>query len=220
MQEQDGGHIIHALLVDWDDDGDLDILFGCNSGRLALRLNEGTRSAPAFSPDRTSVLVDGKPFGVPRGATPSPSFVDWDGDGLRDLVVGLIAEKRVIWHRNIGRKGQPKFGKQETILDLKTSDKPRAWNRLSVADYNGDGRLDALVKEYLPVGYVTRVQLPVTAPEVQIEHLRFYVDGESDTDDKQPRVLLVVRGKAGAEKVKTTTTFSIQASATQRLLDL
>jgi prepilin-type N-terminal cleavage/methylation domain-containing protein len=87
-------------------------------------------------------------------------------------------------------------------------------------DISGDGKLDALVKEYLPSGYVTRVQLPVTAPEVQIEYLKFYVDGELDTDDKQPRVLLVVRGKAGAEKIKTTTSFSIQASATQRLLDL
>jgi prepilin-type N-terminal cleavage/methylation domain-containing protein len=87
-------------------------------------------------------------------------------------------------------------------------------------DINGDGRLDALVKEYLPVGYVSRVAVPVTASEVQIDYLRFYVDGERDDDDKQPRVLLVVRGKAGTEKIKTTTTFSIQASATQRLLDL
>jgi type II secretory pathway pseudopilin PulG len=87
-------------------------------------------------------------------------------------------------------------------------------------DTNSDGRSDALVRDYVPNGYVSRVALPVTAPEVEIEYLRFYVDGETDADDKQPRVLLVVRGKAGAEKVKTTTTFSIQASATQRLLDL
>jgi hypothetical protein len=79
---------------------------------------------------------------------------------------------------------------------------------------------DALVKEYVPPGYAVRVQIPVTAPEVHIDYVRFYGDGESDTDDKQPRVLLVIRGKAGVEKIKTTTTFSIQASATQRLLDL
>lgn len=87
-------------------------------------------------------------------------------------------------------------------------------------DVTGDGQLDALVKEYLPPGYVSRVAIPVTAPEVQIEYMRFYLDGETDLDNKQPRILLVVQGKAGAEKVKTTTTFSIQASATQRLLDL
>jgi prepilin-type N-terminal cleavage/methylation domain-containing protein len=87
-------------------------------------------------------------------------------------------------------------------------------------DISGDGTPDALVKEYLPSGYITRVQVPVTAPEVLIEYLRFYVDGERDDDDKQPRVLLVIRGKAGIEKIKTTTSFSIQASATQRLLDI
>jgi prepilin-type N-terminal cleavage/methylation domain-containing protein len=87
-------------------------------------------------------------------------------------------------------------------------------------DTNSDGRPDALVKDYVPLGYVSRIVLPVTAPEVEIDYMKFYVDGELDTDDKQPRVLLVVRGRAGVEKVKTTTTFSIQASATQRLLDL
>lgn len=87
-------------------------------------------------------------------------------------------------------------------------------------DTDGDGKRNSLTKEYVPTGFVARVQVPVTAPEIQIEYLQFYVDGESNTDQKQPRVLLVLKGKAGAEKVKTTTTFSIQASATQRLLDI
>lgn len=87
-------------------------------------------------------------------------------------------------------------------------------------DTDGDGKKNALTKEYVPAGFVSRVQVPVTAPEIQIEYVQFYVDGEADTDYKQPRVLLVLKGKAGAEKIKTTTTFSIQASATQRLLDI
>jgi prepilin-type N-terminal cleavage/methylation domain-containing protein len=87
-------------------------------------------------------------------------------------------------------------------------------------DSDGDGSKDALFKDYVPKGYASRVRVAVTAPEVRIEYVKFYIDGELSTDTKQPRVLLVLRGQAGAEKVKTTTTFSIQASATQRLLDI
>jgi prepilin-type N-terminal cleavage/methylation domain-containing protein len=60
----------------------------------------------------------------------------------------------------------------------------------------------------------------ITAPEVQIEDMKFYVFGTTVADDKQPKVVITVRGTAGAEKIKTRTTFSIQATATQRVLDL
>jgi hypothetical protein len=145
MHEKDGQLLLQALLVDWDDDGDLDLLAAGRSGRLSLRLNEGSSAAPAFSPERTPVLVDGKPYSATGGSTPSPSFVDWDGDGLKDLVICLIAQKKVVWHKNIGRKGQPKFAGQELLLDFSSGGKPTACNRLSVADYDGDGLLDLII---------------------------------------------------------------------------
>jgi prepilin-type N-terminal cleavage/methylation domain-containing protein len=60
----------------------------------------------------------------------------------------------------------------------------------------------------------------ITAPEVKIEDMKFYVTGTTVADDKQPKVVITMRGTAGAEKIKTKTTFSIQATATQRVLDL
>jgi len=60
----------------------------------------------------------------------------------------------------------------------------------------------------------------ITAPEVQIDDMRFYVTGSTVGDNAQPKIVIVVRGTAGAEKVKTRTTFSIQATAAQRLLDI
>ncbi|MBP9669258.1 MAG: type II secretion system protein [Candidatus Pacebacteria bacterium] len=60
----------------------------------------------------------------------------------------------------------------------------------------------------------------LTAPEVHIDSFSFYVIGTTVGDSTQPKVVITVKGTAGGEKVKTRTTFSIQATATQRLLDL
>jgi len=60
----------------------------------------------------------------------------------------------------------------------------------------------------------------VTTPEVEIEDVNIYVTGTNPGDDNQPKVVITMKGTAGAEKAKTRTTFSIQASATQRLLDI
>lgn len=57
--------------------------------------------------------------------------------------------------------------------------------------------------------------LALTAPEVVIERLRFYVDGVDA--DGQPRVLIVVSGHAGAGRAETS--FDIQTLVSQRILD-
>ena len=60
----------------------------------------------------------------------------------------------------------------------------------------------------------------ITAPEVTIESMKFYVIGTTRGDTVQPKVVIEVKGTAGAKTVKTTTSFSIQATAVQRILDL
>lgn len=60
----------------------------------------------------------------------------------------------------------------------------------------------------------------LTSPEVTIDSMKFYVLGTTPGDTTQPKVVITVRGTAGAANMKTTTTFSIQATAVQRLLDL
>lgn len=64
--------------------------------------------------------------------------------------------------------------------------------------------------------------IPVTAPEVTIQSLTFYVIGAGlipPADVLQPKVLMKVRGIAGT-KAKTTTDFTIETLVSQRLLDL
>jgi prepilin-type N-terminal cleavage/methylation domain-containing protein len=60
----------------------------------------------------------------------------------------------------------------------------------------------------------------LTSPEVTIENMNFYVVGTTPGDTEQPKVVVTVQGTAGGTNAKTTTTFSIQATAVQRLLDL
>jgi prepilin-type N-terminal cleavage/methylation domain-containing protein len=66
----------------------------------------------------------------------------------------------------------------------------------------------------LPGAYV-----PITAPEIRIEQLRFYVAGTSRTDKEQPRVLIVLRGFVQG-KGKVANRFDIETLVSQRLLDI
>ena len=62
--------------------------------------------------------------------------------------------------------------------------------------------------------------LPITAPEVNINSVTFYVLGSASGDTQQPKVLIVIKGSAGSASLITSTTFHIQATAVQRILDL
>ena len=63
--------------------------------------------------------------------------------------------------------------------------------------------------------------VPITASEVIIEDLKFYVVGElsGSADNIQPKVVIVLRGYTEISK-KTRTEFNLQTTITQRLLDL
>jgi len=61
--------------------------------------------------------------------------------------------------------------------------------------------------------------LAITAPEVNIEEMRFYVIGTHLRDVVQPKVVIVVKGTAGNSE-QTQTTFHIQSTAVQRSLGL
>lgn len=68
------------------------------------------------------------------------------------------------------------------------------------------------------------VPVPITAPEVSIDNLQFYVVGSkrgcaaTPCDTVQPKLVVIVTGTAGTDKARTT--FHIQVTAVQRLLDL
>jgi hypothetical protein len=54
--------------------------------------------------------------------------------------------------------------------------------------------------------------------------MTFYVvgarRGAADSQNQQPKVVITVKGTANAKDIKAKTTFNIQATAVQRVLDL
>lgn len=90
------------------------------------------------------------------------------------------------------------------------SDRP--WIYTFAQDENGVGRIYRSENGGTPIA--------ITAPEVSIQTMQFYVVGSTSGDTTQPKVVIVVEGTAGALGSTAHTTFHIQATAVQRLLDL
>ncbi len=147
-------HQISAVAVDWDDDGDLDLLLGAKEGRLYLRRNEGTKGKPSFAPVNEQILAGDEEFEVPGGLT-APRLVDWNGDGLFDLLCPSF-KGGVYLYENVGKRGAPAFEDPRTLIP-----KPEGGKKLSTfparptrglyadaVDYDEDGDLDLLVGGY------------------------------------------------------------------------
>lgn len=82
---------------------------------IGLELALAFAQAPAPNETFESVLLveaGGQPIDVDLGHA-APRFVDWDGDGLEDLLVGQFGEGRLAIYRNLGSRGEPKFDQPE-----------------------------------------------------------------------------------------------------------
>ena len=143
-----------ASFVDWDGDGDYDMITGDVSGNVYVNVNEGTKDQFKFG-SRVPLRVDGKGMKVCQKSTPLP--VDWDGDGILDILVGDEAALVSFFKGKKDRtyeepvslldgKPLPKGGYfeiKEKIKGRKTIPGYRV--RLGVTDWNNDGLLDLLV---------------------------------------------------------------------------
>ncbi len=83
-------------------------------GGLNLRLNEGTRRAPAFATSNIVIAAGGKPIQIPEGHC-TPVVADWDGDGRWDILSGA-ATGAVYWFRNVGNAGRPELAEAVELV--------------------------------------------------------------------------------------------------------
>lgn len=102
----------------------------------------------------------------------------------------------------------------ETLLSFTPYGKDELEQDERAVFYFQDGRL------YRSLTGSVENAIPITAPEVVIEDLKFYVIGTKPGDTTQPKVVVIIKGSAGELNSKFRTTFYVQATSVQRVLDI
>ncbi len=132
---------LYPRVVQWDADGRKDLIVGLADGRVRLYLNIATDAAPAFD---AGVFLTRAGAEIDVGSRATPTVLDWDGDGRKDLVVGAI-DGRVRVYLNSGTQDAPVF-LTEAVVPANGADLmvPSGRSSLCHADLDGDGTRDLL----------------------------------------------------------------------------
>ena len=158
-----------ASFGDFDDDGDYDLIVG-GSGGLRISENIGSPRRPSFAMREPLLTIDGKPLVIlDRGAEwlarfseveippgdgdgkSSPLVVDWDDDGVLDLLVtGSYrhpASQAVTFFRGVKTDDGHRFHPGVDLLPTADGQKalPGSGQRVYVDDWNKDGVKDLII---------------------------------------------------------------------------
>ena len=141
--------------ADLDGDGDFDLVIGDTSGAVLVAKNQGSRTEPKFV-TREPLRVGDQPMKVSHKSDPLP--VDWDGDGVLDILVGdeggdvsfFAGRKDGSYSAGVSLFSHLPVDPRDNYTKAKAKLDPHRVIpgfrlRLATADWNDDGKLDLLI---------------------------------------------------------------------------
>lgn len=175
------GALITPVSVDWDNDGDEDIICGNSAGYIAFIEHLGLYNGMPRWAKPVLLESNGKTIRIQAGKNGSIqgpaeakwgyttlSVADWDGDGLKDIIINSIWGK-VEWYKNIGTPTHPRLDKPQPVKvkwEGKTPKPDWVWWRPAkntlvtqwrttpfAIDWNKDGLMDLIMLD--PSGYLS-----------------------------------------------------------------
>jgi len=209
--------------VDWDGDGDEDIICGNTAGYIGFIENlGGGEQAKWAAPVR--MKADGKTIRIlagENGSIQGPceskwgyttlSVADWDGDQLPDIMINSIWGE-VLWYRNVGTRTEPKLAAAQPVDVEWTGAPPKPswtwWNPRGkqlvtqwrttpeMVDFNGDGLMDLVMLDH--EGYLAFFERGKQGDKlVLLPGARVFVDEEGKPLQLNPGRA----GKSGRRKI-------------------
>lgn len=137
-------------VVDWDEDGRKDLLVGQADGTVKIFMNVTDNNAPAFDAGQNIRVGDENVFTLDVGKRATPVLVDWDNDGMLDIVAGgLDGGIHIYYNCGCGGSVPPRFytsppeglfaqDSGHDLMVLKGRSSP------VIMDFDGDGKKDIL----------------------------------------------------------------------------
>jgi len=156
---------VKVVFADWDMDGLPDLILGNNTNRIFFCKNVGKPDRPEFA---QPVAIEVEGAADPFSWRCRPSVVDWDGDGLPDLVAASSQHEICLFRRYRDTAtgalklspGEPLLYEDDEVITQR-SIKPAIYNppliEIEVCDWNKDGHWDLLVASNVHVNYLENV---------------------------------------------------------------
>lgn len=138
-------------VVDWDEDGRKDLLVGVSDGTIRIYMNITDNNHPAFDAGKNLKVGPTAEMDMDVGKRPTPIVVDWNNDGMLDIVSGAWdGYIHVFYNCGCGGWVPPRFSTTLTPLGMIVQENgrdllvPGTRSSPVVMDFDGDGKKDLL----------------------------------------------------------------------------